>query len=89
MTDPATPAQTGLGGRSEPLEIIIDAVGSPAFFGEPAVADDGLDANTGDTGISGSPGTFADRVTSNTKPQFVGYWRSGNDHSRLRRSQWQ
>ena len=73
MVDPATPQQTGFGERSVALEVIVDTVIPPAFFGQISLADStqGLDAAS-DTGVVGNPATFADRVTSNTRPSFYG-----------------
>ncbi|MGE0755831.1 MAG: Ig-like domain-containing protein [Pirellulaceae bacterium] len=76
LTDPSTPAQTGWGGRSQPLEIVVDAIGSPTFFGVAATNVDGLDA-TSDSGLSGRPETAADRITSETKPSFWGTSEAG------------
>ena len=73
MVDPATPQQTGFGERSVALEVIVDTVIPPAFFGQISLADttQGLNAAS-DTGVDGVPATFADRVTSNTRPSFFG-----------------
>ncbi len=73
MVDPATPQQTGFGGRSVALEIVVDTVIPPAFFGQISLADStqGLNAAS-DTGVVGNPATFVDRVTSNTRPGFYG-----------------
>ena len=73
MVDPATPQQTGFGDRSVALEIVVDTVNPPAFFGQISLADStqGLNAAS-DSGVVGNPATFADRVTSNTRPGFYG-----------------
>ncbi len=73
MVDPATPQQTGFGGRSVALEIVVDTVIPPAFFGQISLVDStqGLNAAS-DTGVVGNPATFVDRVTSNTRPGFYG-----------------
>ena len=73
MVDPATPQQAGFGDRSVALEVIVDTVIPPAFFGQISLADStqGLGAAS-DTGVAGVPATFADRVTSDTRPSFYG-----------------
>jgi Ca2+-binding RTX toxin-like protein len=73
MVDPANPQQTGFGPRSNALEIVVDTVSPPGFFGQLNQADttQGL-AAVSDSGVSGVPNTFADRVTNVTQPTFYG-----------------
>ncbi|MBI1916750.1 MAG: hypothetical protein HYS12_18750, partial [Planctomycetes bacterium] len=71
MLDPATPQQRGFGGRSVSLEVVVDTVAPPVFFGLPGVANDGLDPSS-DTGSLADVSTFSDRVTSDTSPTFFG-----------------
>ena len=73
MVDPATPQQTGFGDRSVALEIVVDTVIPPAFFGLVNLADSlqGMNAAS-DRGVLGNPVTFTDRVTSDTRPSFYG-----------------
>ena len=73
MVDPATPQQTGFGNRSVALEIVVDTVVPPAFFGLVNLADtlQGMNA-VSDRGVLGNPVTFTDRVTSDTRPSFYG-----------------
>ncbi len=73
MVDPATPThQTGFGGRSASLEIFVDTIEPPVFFGLPGATEDGL-AGASDSGVTGNPDTFTDRVTSDTTPTLYGY----------------
>ncbi len=72
MIDPANPQVTGFADRSVSLELVIDSIAPPIFFGLPAVpgtppADvpDGLDPDS-DTGVLG------DNITSDTSPRFFG-----------------
>lgn len=75
MIDPADPNAWGYGDRSLALEIVVDTLDPPGYFGLPALAADGLDASS-DTGVIGEPtvpvDTFTDRVTSDTTPTFFG-----------------
>ncbi|HPM81293.1 MAG TPA: CHRD domain-containing protein [Candidatus Anammoximicrobium sp.] len=71
MIDPATPQQTGWGGRSEALEINVDTARPPVFFGVASHPTDGLHPDS-DTGIIDQPGTFVDRITSDTVPTLWG-----------------
>ena len=71
MIDPATPTDTGFGARSLPLEIIVDTVPPPVFFGLSTSATDGLDAAS-DSGVHAFPATFQDRVTNVETPTFFG-----------------
>jgi hypothetical protein len=71
MVDPANPQQTGFGDRSVSLEIVIDTIPPPAFFGLPDDPNDGLLPGS-DTGIIANPHTLNDRVTSDTTPGFFG-----------------
>jgi Dockerin type I domain/RTX calcium-binding nonapeptide repeat (4 copies) len=73
MIDPATPQATGFGPRSQSLEIIVDTVIPPGFFGQMNLADttQGLAAES-DSGVVGQIVTFADRVTNDTTPEFYG-----------------
>ena len=73
MIDPATPRQTGFGPRSQSLEIVVDTIVPSGFFGQINLADktQGL-AAASDTGVVGQIATFADRVSSNTRPEFYG-----------------
>ncbi len=77
MVDPALPThQTGFGDRSASLDITIDTVPPPAFFGLLSAADttQGL-AGDSDSGVLGNPNllaTFADRVTNDKTPNLYG-----------------
>ncbi len=71
IVDPATPTQTGFGPRSAALEIVVDTVPPPVFFGLATVATDGLDPAS-DSGVIGVPATFTDRITRITTPTFFG-----------------
>lgn len=71
MVDPATPTQTGYGARSQSLEIVVDTVAPPVFFGQAASNTDGLEAGS-DSGVVGQPGTFSDRTTNVIRPRFFG-----------------
>ncbi len=71
IDDPGTPTQFGFGERSQSLEIVVDTSAPPVFFGDPAVANDGLMANS-DSGVHGQPATFTDQATNITRPQFWG-----------------
>jgi hypothetical protein len=69
MVDPATPQQTGYGARSQSLEIIVDTLPPPVFFGSAADPNDGL---TPDPGVTPQPPTFVDNKTNDTTPAFWG-----------------
>ena len=69
MIDPATPTETGFGSQSTALQITVDTVPPPVFFGSPTVAADGL---ASDSGVKGYPLTNTDDVTNNTTPNFWG-----------------
>lgn len=71
IDDPATPTQFGYGARSVSLEIVVDTIGPPVFFGDPIIADDGLMPGS-DSGVIGQNATFADGVTNATYPEFWG-----------------
>ncbi|MEO8498248.1 MAG: hypothetical protein ABI614_24550, partial [Planctomycetota bacterium] len=78
MIDPATPQQTGFGPRSQSLEILVDTSAPNVSFGDPAIANDGLDPSDGDTGVTGVFASFHDRVTSDTTPSFFGQVEAGS-----------
>jgi len=72
MVDPQQPThETGFGPRSDSLEIIVDTQPPPVFFGEEAIATDGLHPDS-DTGIEDQPATFIDRITYDTTPTLWG-----------------
>jgi hypothetical protein len=76
MIDPATPTQTGFGDRSLALEVFIDTLTPPAYFGllNPADTTQGLDAAS-DSGVLGDPNlpaTFTDRITNDKTPTLYG-----------------
>ena len=54
------------------LDVTVDATAPTKFFGDPAIADDGLQGDS-DSGIAGLNATFADRITSDTTPSFWGF----------------
>ena len=62
------------------LEITIDTVAPPVFFGLSAFATDGLDPDS-DSGVEGVPATFVDRITNVTRPTF---WGSAEANSLVR-----
>ena len=62
---------TAYGTRSDSLEIVVDTIVPPAWFGDAVVADDGLHPDS-DTGIEDQADTFVDRITSDTTPSFWG-----------------
>ncbi|MBC8353053.1 MAG: hypothetical protein H8E66_13740, partial [Planctomycetes bacterium] len=72
MIDPATPQQAGFGPRSQSLEILVDTSAPNISFGDPSVANDGIDPSDGDTGVTGVVASSHDRVTSDTTPSFFG-----------------
>ena len=76
MVDPASPDQTGFGDRSVSLDITVDTVVPPAFFGLTSQADttQGLDGAS-DSGVLGNPNllaTFTDRITNDKTPTLYG-----------------
>ena len=71
MVDPATPQQTGWGARSLALEVIVDTVVPPAFFGSAASATDGL-LQSSDSGIATVVASYADRITNDVTPTMYG-----------------
>ncbi len=72
MIDPATPAQSGFGAFSQPLEIVVDTAAPPTV--QTAVIHTNLDLDAAsDSGVVGFPATSTDRVTSDTTPTFFGY----------------
>lgn len=71
MIDPATPAETGFGARSQALEIVVDTAPPPVYFGSATIADDGLDPAS-DSGTQSYPSLFVDRLTNDTTPSFFG-----------------
>jgi hypothetical protein len=78
MIDPSYPqAMSGFGSRSVSLEVVIDTQAPAAYFGDPTLANDGLDASS-DTGVSGQPATYADGITSDTTPTFWGMAEANN-----------
>ena len=83
MIDPAVAQQNGFGARSLPLEIIVDTVAPPVFFGLQAEANDGLhpDSDSGDAALAA---TKVDRITNDETPTFFGRAEANFDRSRLR-----
>lgn len=71
MVDPANPQQTGFGDRSVALEVVVDTVVPPVFFGTAANATDGLHKDS-DSGIPTVIGSFSDRITNDTTPTMYG-----------------
>jgi hypothetical protein len=69
MIDPSVSQQTGFGGRSQSLEIVVDTVPPPVFFGSAADPADGL---TPDPGVTPQPPTFVDNKTNDRTPTFWG-----------------
>ncbi|MCA9121452.1 MAG: hypothetical protein KDB11_14780 [Planctomycetales bacterium] len=63
--------QYGYGARSQSLEIIVDTVAPPVFFGLQSQALDGLHPDS-DTGNPIMESTFSDRITSDRTPTFWG-----------------
>jgi len=57
---------------SEPLLVTLDTTPPFMVVGDPLTADDGLCPES-DSGVSGSPHTFVDRVTNDTTPTFFGF----------------
>jgi subtilisin-like proprotein convertase family protein len=71
MVDPSVDADRDFGAASVSLEIVVDTLTPPVFFGDPVVIDDGLDA-TSDSGVAGQPDTFSDGITNDVTPTFWG-----------------
>ena len=75
MVDPAVATETGFGGASTSLDITVDTVAPPVFFGPtPGVNGNGL-VRLSDSGIPGDllqAGTLVDRITNATLPTFEG-----------------
>jgi len=76
MIDPATLLPTGSpaigwGARSQALEIVVDTVAPPVYFGYTQYADDGLHPDS-DSGIENQNNLFVDRITSDTTPTLWG-----------------
>ncbi len=72
IIDPnAAAVQYGFGGRSASLEIVVDATAPAVYFGDPAIADDGLHPNS-DSGDLFLPATLSDNATNDTTPTFFG-----------------
>lgn len=70
MVDPKAPThETGFGGRSLSLEIVVDTGLPPVFFGNPNITDDGL---TVDPGVTPQPPSFVDKKTNDRTPTFWG-----------------
>lgn len=65
IRDRATPAQLNRGELSPALQIELDTT-------PPATPTIALDPATTDSGVTGQPNTFADRITNVTAPGFVG-----------------
>ncbi|MCM2371709.1 dockerin type I domain-containing protein [Aporhodopirellula aestuarii] len=61
----------GYGDRSVSMELVVDAIAPAVFFGDPALALDGLmpDSDSGDPAL---PATLSDRATNDTTPTFFG-----------------
>ena len=86
-TVPARPIQTGFGDRSVSLDITVDTVVPPAYFGLLSQADttQGLDGAS-DSGVLGDPNlpaTFTDRVTNDKTPTLVRRRRGKRDRPHL------
>ena len=71
IIDPATPTAYGFGERSDSLELLVDATTPIAYFGDPAIVDDGLHPDS-DSGDGFVVNTLRDRVTNDTTPTFFG-----------------
>jgi hypothetical protein len=73
IRDRSNPTNLGRGMLSSPLQVTVDNITPPVWFGLPDVASifDGLTAAS-DTGVVTMPMTFADRNTSDTTPTFWG-----------------
>ncbi|WP_254513390.1 dockerin type I domain-containing protein [Anatilimnocola floriformis] len=75
MTDPSLPHNQGFGAFAQDLEIFVDTVAPPVFFGQQSIATDGLHPNS-DSGVLGPQpsniATLSDRITNDTTPTFWG-----------------
>ena len=82
MIDPATPTEKGFGDRSVALQVTVDTVAPPVFFGTNqsgnttsggvgTIGNNGLDAGS-DSGWNVDPPTLSDDVTNVTNPTFDG-----------------
>ena len=71
ITDPSANTITDFGTRSVSLEVVVDTITPPAFFGDPDIADDGLLPDS-DSGVISMPMTITDRITNDTTPTFFG-----------------
>jgi Ca2+-binding RTX toxin-like protein len=71
ITDPAVQRRFGYGDRSVSLEVVVDTLTPPVSFGDPAISDDGLHANS-DSGDPFDPVTLSDNATNDTTPTFFG-----------------
>ena len=75
MTDPSLPHNQGMGAFAQDLEIFVDTVVPPVFFGQQSIAGDGLHPNS-DSGVLGPDpaniATLSDRITNDTTPTFWG-----------------
>lgn len=75
IRDAATPQATGRGEFSVPLQVTLDTIAPPV-----SIVD--IDPAQTDTGVEGHPGTFTDRITSDTATGFWG-WAEANAIVRL------
>ncbi|MGI9428021.1 MAG: hypothetical protein ACR2NM_05145, partial [Bythopirellula sp.] len=73
IRDAADPAQIGRHELSPSLQVTLDTIAPPGFFGLPDAQNtlDGLAASS-DTGVLTVPATFDDRATSDTTPTLWG-----------------
>lgn len=77
MVDPTSPEQNqGFGAfAAHDLEIFVDTVVPPVFFGQQSITTDGLHPNS-DSGVLGPQpsniATLSDRITNDTTPTFWG-----------------
>jgi hypothetical protein len=71
MVDPANPTETGFGALSTSVDIIVDTVAPPVFFGTNTNNNNGLAANS-DSGLNVDQPTLSDRITNVTFPTFYG-----------------
>jgi hypothetical protein len=81
IIDPASSTKTGFGDRSQALQIVVDVVPPPAYFGTQASTIDGIDPAQTDTGVESYPATFVDRVTGDTR---TGFWGTAEANSIVR-----
>jgi hypothetical protein len=68
----ATPTARGFGDRSVALQITVDTVVPPVFFGPTEGANGNGLAPASDSGVVGQPATFTDKITNITTPTFFG-----------------